>query len=288
MSHRICIAQVGFDATHIDHHLDKLTGIVDAHHDADLIVFPELILQGHPSVEEPEGFLYRQARVVYGKVSSKMYRHIRQRGAAAIFGEIRRRVDSLYNVATYVDPDVTQHYVKTHVHWTERFVPGNRLRLFDTRLGATGINICFDAAFSEVWRTLAVLGARLAVNISAVPGHFPVELMHRRMAAAALNNQMFVVYANRPGPLFSGHSAVFDPRGRRIAETRDGEGSVLEVEIDLAEVDAWRTEEAVFPHRRPKLYRPLLRRDDLDVERPEGRRIEPEQQAPVLPTVLEV
>lgn len=287
MKQRVCVAQVGFDARHIDQHLDKLTGVIDAHRDADLIVFPELVLHGHPTVEEPEGFLYRQAKIVYGQVSTRLYRHIRQAGAAVIFGEIRRRVDHLYNVATYVDPHVTQHYVKTHVHWTERFVPGSKLRLFDSALGTIGINVCFDAAFSEVWRTLAVLGARLSVNISAVPVDFPVELMHRRMAGAALNNQMFVVYANRPGPRFSGHSAVFDPRGRLLAQAGAEEMEILEVEIDLADVDAWRAEEAVFPHRRPKLYRPLLRRDGLAVERPAGRRIEPEIPVPVQPSELE-
>lgn len=260
----LCIAQIGFEAGHIDQHLEKLTGIIDEYRSADLIIFPELILHGHPSVEEPEGLLYRQARVLYGPVSSKLYRFIRQAGAAVIFGQIRRRVDFLYNVATYVDPDVTQHYVKTHVHWTEHFVPGSRLRLFDSALGEIGINICFDAAFSEVWRVLAVLGARLCVNISAVPQDFPVEYMHRRMAAAALNNQMYVVYANRPGPLFAGHSAVFDPRGR-LMEKAEGDARVFSVEIDLDEVERWRSEEQIFALRRPRLYRALSRRESTQI-----------------------
>lgn len=253
----MCVAQVGFDADHIEDHLDRLKAVIDDHHAADLIVFPELILQGHPTVDRPEGFLYRRARARYGLVSADLYRHARDRDARVIVGEMKRRVDRLYNVASYVDRSCLQHYTKAHVHWSENFVAGTKLRCFDTaNIGKVGINICFDAAFSEVWRVLALMGPCVIANISAVPAHFPVAYMHRRMQGAALNNQVFVVYANRPGPEFAGGSAVFDPRGEFVASTGRDE-DVLEVEIDLAQVDRWRTQEQIFPNRKPELYREI-------------------------------
>ncbi len=250
------VIQVGYDARDIRHHVHTLKGLIEEHRSADLVVFPELCLHGHPSAERPEGFLYRKVRAVYGTISSDLYRHVREVDGRVIIGEMRRTGDRLMNVATYVDRRVTQHYIKTHVHWTEAFVPGRRLRVFDAPFGPVGINICFDAAFPEVWRASALQGAEVAVNISAVPASFPSRYVHRRMSSAALDNQQFVVYANRPGPIFSGESAVFDPRGDTVAALHRKPG-VLTVEIDLEEVSRWRAEERIYDHRRPQLYRAL-------------------------------
>lgn len=255
----LCLAQINVQPGHVREHLERIKEIILEYRKCDLIVFPELILQGHPSVDKPEGLLYRKAKIVYGYVSSELYRFIREVSARVILGEMRRRVDNLYNVATYIDPKGTQHYTKTHVHWTEHFVPGNSLRTFDTPFGSVGINICFDAAFSEVWRVLGLAGCELLVNISAVPADFPVSYMHRRMIGAALNNQAFVAYVNRAAPQFAGHSAIFDPRGERVTAAGPGE-TVLTAEIDLEEVQHWRQEEPVLEHRRPQLYREITGR----------------------------
>ena len=126
-------------------------------------------------------------------------------------------------------------------------------------MGKIGINICFDAAFSEVWRVLSLKGAELIVNISAVPAEFPSEYMWRRLAGAAIFNQVFVVYANRPAKFFSGRSAVFGPRGEVVvkAPTKD---AIIEAEIDLDQLRQWRSEEKIYPYRRPLLYREITHR----------------------------
>jgi predicted amidohydrolase len=253
------IAQVGFTGTDIVSHLEKLESVIEQNRDADLLVFPELILQGHPSLEKPEGFLYRRARALYGQVSSRLYRFVAEQDTRVIIGQIRRKGDDLYNMATYADRDGQQHYTKCHVHWTENFIPGTKLRVFETPLGKVGINICFDGAFPEVWRIPTLLGARILVNISAVPENFPVEYMHRRLAGAALDNQVYVLYANRPRPGFSGGSGVFDPQGNMTAGAGAGE-SIISAHLDMEAVDLWRKEEKIFPHRRPELYRLLAKR----------------------------
>lgn len=253
------IAQVGFTGTDIVSHLEKLEAIIAQNRDADLLVFPELILQGHPSLEKPEGFLYRRARALYGKVSSRFYRFVAEQDARIIIGQMRRRGEDLYNIATYADREGQQHYTKCHVHWTENFVPGSKLRIFETPLGKIGINICFDGAFPEVWRVPALMGARILVNISAAPDSFPVEYMHLRMSGAALDNQVYVLYANRPNPGFSGGSGVFDPKGNMIAGVGDDE-SIISAQLDMEAVERWREEEKIFPYRRPELYRILAKR----------------------------
>ncbi|MDY7032595.1 MAG: carbon-nitrogen hydrolase family protein, partial [Thermodesulfobacteriota bacterium] len=250
----ICIAQINYNSENIQVHVEKIKSIIYNYRSYDLIIFPELILHGHPSYEKPEGFLYRRMKVVYSTVSKDLYQFVKSENANVIIGEVKRWGEKYYNVATYIDRDTTQNYTKTHIHWTENFVPGRELKVFNTPLGKIGITICFDAAFSEVWRVLALKGADLIVNVSAVPNSFPVDFMWRRLIGAAVFNQVFVVYANRPGDFFSGHSAVFNPQGETLVSAGRKE-VIIETDIDLQEVQRWRNEEQIYPNRRPLLYR---------------------------------
>jgi predicted amidohydrolase len=260
---KICIAQINYNSENIQKHVERLKSIINKYKSYDLIVFPELILHGHPSFEKPEGFLYRKMKIVYSAISKDLYQFVKASNAMVIFGEIRRWGESFYNVATCIKNDVIQSYTKTHVHWTENFVPGSGLKVFDSPFGKIGINICFDSAFSEVWRIPALKGAEVIVNISAVPKTFPVKYMWRRLVGAAIYNQVFVVYANRPGPFFSGHSAVFNPMGETVIKAGSKE-TILEAEIDMREVQMWRDKEQIYIHRRPSLYREIVNRHKQD------------------------
>jgi predicted amidohydrolase len=251
---KIGIAQINYSSENIQKHVERIKTIIDTYKGHDLIVFPELILHGHPSLERPEGFLYRKMKVIYSEISSDLYQFVKDSNARVIIGELKRWGERYFNVATYIDKDLTQSYTKTHVHWTENFIAGRELKVFDSPFGKIGVTICFDAAFSEVWRVLSLKGADMIVNISAVPATFPVEYMWRRFVGAATYNQIFVVYANRPGPFFSGHSAGFGPRGDLIVSSGSQE-TIIEANIDLNEVQRWRNEERIYPNRRPRLYR---------------------------------
>jgi predicted amidohydrolase len=263
---QICIAQINFRRDNLQRHVLKIKNIISTYKSSDLIVFPELILHGHPSYERPEPFLYRKMKKVSAFVSGDLYRHARSEKATVIIGELKQSGDRYSNVATYVDTHSIQSYAKTHVHWSENFVPGAELKVFHATFGKIGITICFDAAFSEVWRVLALMGANIIVNIAAVPESFPLEYMRCRLAGAAIENQVFVVYANRPGPYFSGGSGVFGPRGQIQVEA-DGKERIILAEIDLDQVDRWRQEEPIYTNRRPLLYRAIARRPPVHLDR---------------------
>lgn len=275
---KICVAQINYNADNIQTHLSKIESIIEQYKSSDLIVFPELVLHGHPSVEKPEGFLYRRMQTVYQSISDDLYQLVKSLDARVIIGQSKKRGERFYNLATYIDKDTVQSYVKTHVHWTEHFVPGKQLKVFDGPFGRIGITICFDAAFSEVWRVLALKGCNVIVNISAVPKEFPVKYMHRRLSGAAIFNEVFVIYANRPGPVFSGNSAVINPQGEIVAKLAQKD-AILEAEIDLADLGQWREEEPIFPYRRPLLYREVVNRHKMvslpvaDPETDEGKTV---------------
>ncbi len=258
----VTVAQISFLKRNIPEHIERIKDIISRNKLSDIIIFPELILHGHPSLEVPEGMLYRKIKKFYASIQDKsadIYAHVKNANARVIFGELKGEPGTFYNVATYVDKDTVQHYVKAHIHWTENFIPGSELKTFQTPFGPVGIMICFDSAFLESWRVLALRGAKAIVNISAVPKSFPVEYMWKRCMGAALYNQVFVVYANRPGDYFSGHSAIFDPRGSVIVSTGDDE-TTMHSEIDLDEVEKWRKEERIYENRHPYLYKDIVQK----------------------------
>ncbi|HVM46055.1 MAG TPA: carbon-nitrogen hydrolase family protein, partial [Candidatus Thermoplasmatota archaeon] len=146
-------------------------------------------------------------------------------------------------------------YAKTHVHWSEAFEPGTDFPVVRAFRVPLGMLICFDAAFPEVPRTLALRGAQIIVNISAIPESFPLKHVHRRVVACSVDNQVFTVFANRAGPGFRGGSMVVDPTGDVLGVA--GEAGDLTVDVDLDAVERWRKEEPLFAHRRPHLYRDI-------------------------------
>jgi predicted amidohydrolase len=261
MKRKICLAQIGF-LPDIEENIARIKKIISDNRKADLIVFPELILHGHPSVDTPEGLLYRRVKYFYKSVASDaddLYRFVQKKKARVIIGELKGGPGRFFNVATYVDKEQVVHYRKTHVHWTENFKAGRDLMVFDTAAGKLGPMICFDAAFPEIWRVVTLNGAEIIVVISATPGGFNPDYIWRRLIGGAFFNQVFVVYVNRPGYVFSGHSTVIDPRGNVLVDAGNQE-RVIECEIDLDEMINWRTVEKIFENRRPLLYRDISRK----------------------------
>jgi predicted amidohydrolase len=63
-----------------------------------------------------------------------------------------------------------------------------------------------------------------------------------------------VVYANRPGDYFSGHSTIINPMGEILIDVCTNE-NIIQCEIDLREVYKWRRQERLYKNRRPELYR---------------------------------
>lgn len=259
MKRRITLVQINYDASDTGRHIERIKGLIAENKSSDLIVFPELILHGHASVEKPEGFLFRRTEGGSEQhLSDEIAQFVKDLDARVLLGQIQRKGDMFYNLATYMDFATVQSYAKTHVHWTERYIAGRELKVISTPAGRLGMTICFDAAFPEIARVLALRGAEIIVNIAAVPRTFAVKYIWRRLAAMALNNQLFVVYVNRPGPYFTGRSAVFDPRGDLLAQAGKDE-AVFHQEIDFDEIARWREEEMIYRHRRPLLYREIGR-----------------------------
>jgi deaminated glutathione amidase len=122
-----------------------------------------------------------------------------------------------------------------------------------------GMTVCYDLRFPELFRILALRGARIV----AVPSAFTLATGRDHwevlLRARAIEDQVFVVAPNQSGeapPHYSsfGHSTIVDPWGVVLATAPDGEGFVA-AELNLADQDRVRESLPSLANRRPEAYR---------------------------------
>jgi predicted amidohydrolase len=121
-----------------------------------------------------------------------------------------------------------------------------------------GMTVCYDLRFPELFRILALRGARVitvpsAFTLATGRDHWEVLLRAR-----AIEDQVFVVAPNQSGeapPYYSsfGRSMIVDPWGVVLATAPDGEGFVA-ADLDLAAQDRVRESLPSLANRQPAAY----------------------------------
>lgn len=164
----------------------------------------------------------------------------------------------IYNYSYYFSPNKIERYQKVHVHWTTKYVPGNKFKVINTKLGKIGLLICYDLAFQETGRILALNGADIIVAVNAIPASFSHKYHLLRLQSMAFNNQLFTVGCCKPGKKFSGYSVIFDPKGNSLLKFEKNK-SIKSKTINLSIINKWRKEEKIFPYRKPALYSDIVK-----------------------------
>ena len=156
---------------------------------ADFVLFPELALGGVPKnpmfIFNPDDAKYQHdvAELVPEGDSTQHFIEMAKKldiyigwGMAE---QSHERFDALYNTLVVVGPEgFVGKYRKVHQPLTERimFYSGSGdYPVFDTRFGKIGLMICFDKAYPEVSRTLALKGAQILLCPTAWPSIEPSE-----------------------------------------------------------------------------------------------------------------
>jgi omega-amidase len=134
--------------------------------------------------------------------------------------------------------------------------PGTAPLLMDLPWGTTGMAICYDLRFPELFRRYATQGAKVIV----MPAEWPIERIdHWRtlVQARAIENQCYMVATNSAGltgtTTFGGHSMIVDPWGKIVVEVGEAP-TLVTAEIDVDYVDVIRNRIPVFEDRRPDVY----------------------------------
>jgi deaminated glutathione amidase len=199
----------------------------------------------------------------------------RELGIDLVAGSVAERVDGepkLRNTSLHIGPDgeVRATYRKVHMFDVEvdgtvyresdHEAPGDEVVLSATADGVElGLTVCYDLRFPELFRILAVRGARVvtvpaAFTLATTRDHWEVLVRAR-----AIEDQCFVIAANQVGEHVEGlrsggRSMIVDPWGLVLAQAADAE-TVITADLDLDAQAAIRTRLPSLANRRPAAYR---------------------------------
>lgn len=199
-----------------------------------------------------------------------------------VAGSIMERIpgaEKLANTSVHIDPQGEMRAVYRKLHMFDVEVdgreygesdvtePGEEIVMSATAPGfelgpmgvGLGLAICYDLRFPELFRILAISGARLI----ALPAAFTLastrDHWETLVRARAIENQVFMIAANQMGSHPGGHrsggrSMIVDPWGVVLAQAQDSEGHIV-AELDLERQKEIGERMPFRRHRRPQSYR---------------------------------
>lgn len=233
------------------------------------IVLPELFNTGYVfrSLDELDALAESAST---GFTVTEMKKLAAQKNLNIIFGMAEKQGRKYYNTAVLVTPKGRVHtYQKTHLFDREKlfFAPGEKGYAVHNAGGIRiGMMVCFDWAFPEVTRILALMGAQVICH----PANLVMPYCQDAMRTRAIENRVFAVTANRIGGekrgsvsvTFTGKSQIVDPAGNVLASAGDRSESLKIVDVLLEEADnkAINTHNDLFRDRKVSLYKPLVRK----------------------------
>ena len=231
----------------------------------DIACLPELFSTGY-NLDVLDEALFDLAETIPGETTETLGRLARERNLALIAGIAERDEqveDIIYDTAVIFSRsgELLGRYRKTHLYPLENrfFRAGGTLPVIDIDGLRVGIAICFEHAFPHIFTTLALRGAQIVFNPSAVPRGYGY-LQDVRIPARAQDNQIFVVAVNHVGDegqvTYCGRSQIADPRGEVVAVASDGAEELISAELDLDLIRNQRRQEPIFRGFRPDLYEP--------------------------------
>lgn len=187
---------------------------------SDIIVLPELFNTGYTFLNKRE--LIELAEKPKGDTADFVLSLAREMNCCFAYGFAEKDKNIFYNSMALMTPNgLIGIYRKSHLFLEEKnfFKPGDTgFKIFDYKKVKIGMLICFDWIYPEAMRTLALKGAQIILHsANLVMSHCPDAMVTR-----ALENQVFIVTANRVGKdkrdgkeyKFIGNSEIVSPKGK--------------------------------------------------------------------------
>ncbi len=199
----------------------------------------------------------------------------RELGIDLVAGSIVERRDGhekLANTSVHVGPDGELKAVYRKIHMFDVVVggieyresaseePGDEIVTSEAQGQVPlGLTVCYDLRFPELFRILAIRGARvitLPAAFTKVTGQAHWEILIR---ARAIENQAFVIAADQigthpPDKESFGGSMIVDPWGEVLARAPDREGFIA-ANLDFARQDEVRDQLPSLANRVASAYR---------------------------------
>ena len=254
----------------VDRNLATVERLVDAAAaaGAGLVVLPEKW-----SALGPGEMLLELAEPLDGPIVTAARGWARRLGITLLAGSVGERIEGserIANTSLLIAPDgeIEATYRKIHMfdvdvggvsyRESEHERAGEEVVVAPAAGTDLGMTICYDLRFPELFRILALRGARVITVPSAFTATTGRDHWEVLLRARAIEDQLFVVAANQFGtapPSFSswGHSMIVDPWGRILDVLADGEGHAI-ADLDLGEVERVRAQVPSLASRRDGAY----------------------------------
>ena len=192
---------------------------------------------------------------------------------AGSVAERREGHERVANTSVHAGPDGELKAVYRKIHMfdvevggveyreSEHSEPADEIVLSETADGiALGLTVCYDLRFPELYRILALRGARIVTipaNFTRVTGEAHWEILLR---ARAIEDQVFVIapgQGNLPVPEGDsyGNSMIVDPWGEVLARAPREGATFVAAELDLARQDEIREKLPSLANRAEAAYR---------------------------------
>lgn len=263
MKVKICAAQMNIVSLGMKENLGKAELLTRraGEEDCDIICFPEDFLTG--SLGNKENLKYAQE--IPGDYTEKFCKLAKECGLYIVMGTMIEKVgEDYYNTSVLIDDSgkILGKYSKIRLWLTEKeyLKKGNETPVFETRFGKIGITICWDLAFPEITKEMALKGAKMVFCPSLwcfedkygtltseglrekVPKHDTEAIFVDACASArAIENEIVHVFVNSAGRhkglTLTGHTQINIPFFGTVALVGTNEEKLLVEDVDLDLID---------------------------------------------------
>lgn len=235
--------------------------------------------QGAQLIVLPENYLYRGPRERLLAVGHEATPVARERAAAwsrelgvwLVAGGLpvpTPRDGKLYNTLFAYNPagNCVAQYRKVHLFDVEipgvltrresdHYAAGDEAGTVDLAGFRTGLSVCYDLRFPELFRIHVARGAELALVPADFTFHTGEAHWELLLRARAVENQMFIIAPNQAGEAPGagrsyGHSLIVGPWGEKLAAAAGEPEGVVVAELDFDYLRRVRRELPVLAHRR--------------------------------------
>lgn len=198
----------------------RILKLLDRSKDSDAIIFPEMTLTGFTMNS-------REFSEDVSGESVEFFRGIAlDMNTNVIAGFIEKKDDRLYNTLLHIDRkgSIAAEYNKIHPFSysgeDKNYQAGDQPVITELDGIRTGLSICYDLRFPELFRQYAKQRAELIINIA----NWPVQRIEHWKAltrARAIENQCYFIGVNRVGSdptgnKYNGQSVLFSPLGEDL------------------------------------------------------------------------
>lgn len=219
--------------------------------------------------------LFEKAETIDGPTLTRLKALAKELGIYIVAGTMKLKVSDekkLRNTCCVINPkgEIQDTYNKIHTfnaqvgdtnyQGNQVEESGENIVVTDINGVIVGLSVCFDIRFPEMFRILALKGAKVILVPAIFMLHTGKDHWEILLRARAIENQVYIaapaIYGKFPpnGDWSYGRSMAVDPWGVVMAQSSDKD-EVLTVEFDLKWLEDVRKRVPTLPQRRPHAYK---------------------------------